>query len=150
MKKQQKPLTTLILISSGFEEESTIICMKQMRSSGVEVKLVGLTAGLLVGACGLAIRPDITLAGLEPQKGCRLIVVPGCTQSTRSLLADPRVHELFAATVSVGGRVAVMSTAEATFVEAGLLDFLADASVIVQGGQHTAAFINGLIRLKAK
>ena len=147
MKKAQIQPTTLILISSGFDEEATITCIKQLRGSGLEARLVGLTAGLLVGAYGLTVRPDITLAGLENQKEYQLIVVPGSTQSTRLMLADPRVHQLFTATTMAGGRVAVMATAEEAFVQAGRLEFLADASVMVQGGQDTAAFINQLVHL---
>ena len=147
MKIAQIQNSTLILISSGFEEESTITCIKQLRGSGVKVKLVGLTAGLLVGTHGVTVRPDITLAGLETQKGYQLIIVPGSTQSTRSMLADPRVHRLFTATTKAGGRVAVMGAAEEAFVQAGLLELLADSSVMVQGGQDTAAFINQLVQL---
>lgn len=147
MNKTRIQHTALVLISSGFEEESTIACIKQLRNSGLAAKLVGLTAGLMVGAHGLTIRPDITLADLETQAGYRLIVVPGCTQSTRSLLTDPRVHQLFATTTSAGGQIAVMNTAEAAFVQAGLLELLAEDNVLVQGGQDTAGFLNRLVRL---
>jgi putative intracellular protease/amidase len=147
MNEAQIQHTTLILTSSGFDEESTIKCLKQVRGSGLEAKLVGLRAGLLVGAHGLTVRPDITLGGLETQKEYRLIIVPGFTQSTRSLLADPRIHRLFTATTKAGGWVAVMNTAEEAFVQAGLLDLLAGDSVMVQGGQDTADFINQLVHL---
>jgi putative intracellular protease/amidase len=147
MNKAHIQHTTLILTSSGFDEESTIKCIKQLRGSGLEAKLVGLRAGLLVGAHGLTVRPDITLGGLDTQRGYRLIVVPGSAQSARSLLADPRVHRLFTVTTKAGGWVAVMNTAEEAFVQAGLLDLLAEDSVMVQGGQDTADFINKLVHL---
>lgn len=150
MKKQRKPPAALILISAGFEEESTITCMKELRSSGAEAKLVGLTSGLLVGARGLTVRPDVTVAGLESRKGYRLVLVPGCTQSTRTLLADPRVHQLFAATAGEGGRVAVMSPAETAFAQAGFLDSLTEAAVMFQGEQDTAEFIKQLVHLTAE
>ena len=147
MSKAKIQDTTIILINSGFEEESTITWLKRLRGLGLEAKLVGLTAGLLQGLNGLIVRPDMTLDGLETQKGCRLIVLPGSTESTRSMLADPRVHQLFAATTGAGGQVAVMGDAEEAFVQAGLLDFLADSAVKVQGGQDTAAFVNHLVHL---
>lgn len=150
MKKQSLPPAALVLISSGFEEESTIICVKQLRSLGADAKLVGLTAGLMVGARGLTVRPDIALAGLEPKEEYQLIVVPGCTQSTRSLLADPRVHQLFSTTATGSGLVAVMRSAEEAFVQAGLLDSLAEPAVMFQGVQDTAEFIEELVRRMAE
>ena len=139
--------TALILISSGFDEESIVACLKKLRGSGLEAKLVGQTAGLLVGGHGLTVRPDMTLGSLESQKGYRLVVLPGSAQSTRPMLADPRVHQLFSETTRAGGQVAVMGTAEAAFVQAGLLDFLTGAGVVVQGGLDTTYFVNQLVHL---
>ena len=149
MNKQRYQTGALILISAGFEEESVITCVKNFRSNGLEAKLVGLTAGLTTGIRGLTIRPDMVLADLESYEGYRLVIVPGFTASTQSLLADPRVHRLFAGTTEAGGQVAVMNTAEAAFVQAGMLDLLSGSGVLVQGGQDTVAFIDGLVNLLA-
>ena len=121
--------------------------MNQLRKSGTKTKLVGLTTGLLVGAKGLTVKPDITLADLQLRQGYPMIIVPGYAKNARSLLADPRVHQLFAAAAETGGRVAVMSEAEAAFVESGLLDSMPNTNIEVQGGQETAAFILSLIHL---
>lgn len=144
MKKRRLRSTALILISAGFDEELTIACMKKLRGSGIGVKLVGLTAGLLNGTRGLAVRPDITMADLETHEGHRLIVFPGSTQSTLALLVDPRVHQLFSATVSAGGRVAILGNAQKAFALAGQLDLLAHSRVIIQGRQDTHVFISQL------
>lgn len=149
MNTYQRRPTVLVLISSGFEEESTIRCMKELRTLGLEVKLVGLKAGLIVGVNGLTIYPDVTLANLELPRRYRLIVIPGSSQSTKSLLTDPRIFQLFAGTTKRGGWIAIMNKAEAAFVQAGMLQTLADTNVIVQGSEDLSSFVRRLVHLIA-
>ena len=122
-------------------------CMKRLRAAGIEVRLVGLTAGLMTGIHGLTVRPDITLADLRTRKEYRLVIAPGCIQSALSLLVDPRVHELMAATMKAGGRVAVMGEAEEAFVQAGRLELLARPGVVAQGKRETNDFVSLLVKL---
>lgn len=150
MKNHHRRTTALVLVSPGFEEESTIRCMTKIRKSGVATKLVGLTAGLLVGAHGLTVRCDVTLADLESQKGYQLIVLPGSAQGNRSFLADPRAIRLFDNTAKDGGWIAVMNRAETLFMQAGLFDMLGDNSVIFQSGQETDVFVEKLVNLVSK
>ncbi len=147
MNKHPIQPTILVLVSSGFEEESTVRCMKEIRRLGAEVKLVGLRAGLIVGANGLAIRPDVTLSGLKPGSSYQLIVVPGSSHSTRLLLTDPRTYLLLTNTAEHGGSIAILNKAEAVFVQSGLLEGLVAGSVIFQGEADTSTFIRGLIHL---
>lgn len=144
MDKRHKHDKSIIIITSGFEEESTVVCLKRFRSAGLNVKLVGLTARPVVGAHGLVVRPDCSLEQLDDNGEPRLIVIPGYEKSVEKLLADPRFHRLFEATVANDGRIGIMRTAEAAFGQAGLIDLLAAPHCLRQGTMDAVSFSRDL------
>ena len=133
MSKRRKQENTIITITSGFEEESTIICLKRLRRAGLNVKLVGLTARPVVGAHGLIVRPDCSLEELEGQSNPQLMIIPGYEESAEKLLADPRFHRLFHATAANDGHVGIMREAESAFGRAGLAEMLSAPHCLRQG-----------------
>lgn len=133
-------LEVAILVATGFDEEETARCLRTMRQAGLATEVIGHKAGLITGASGLTIRPDRTLVDLNETAGLRLVILPGQVHSAMSLLIDPRVHRLFATVAAGGGRVAVMSQAEEAFARAGLVELLADPSVVRQGQEDLATF----------
>jgi putative intracellular protease/amidase len=145
MNKRWKKDQTIIMITSGFEEESTVICLKQLRRAGLKVKLVALTAGMITGIHGLTVRPDCSLGELSVEGRLRLMIIPGCQESTEMLLTDPRFHRLFTALAANKGRVAVMRTAENAFGRAGLPEMLAEPHCVRQGNEGEESFIQCLI-----
>lgn len=124
----------LILVDTGFDEEETIKCLGLMRRSGLATEVIGHRAGLIFVTNGLTIRPDRTLVDLDETAGLQMLILPGRTQSTLSLLTDPRVHSLFAIVATGGGCLAVTNQAEETLQRAGLAEVLTDPSVISQAG----------------
>jgi putative intracellular protease/amidase len=96
----------LILIAPGFEEEAVVCCLSRLREAGIAVSLVGLSASLVRGEHGLAVRPDTSLERLLNSAPPWLVLVPGGAACASALMADPRVHQLLAATASQGGQIA--------------------------------------------
>lgn len=144
MKSQHIRKRTIIIITSGFEEESTIICLKRFRSAGLNVKLVGLTAQPAVGAHGLVVRPDCSLEELDGERELGLMIIPGYEKSVEKLLADPRFHRLFQATLANDGRVGIMRSAEIAFGHAGLTEMLSTPQCLRQGALDANTFSQGL------
>jgi len=144
MYKRRKQSRTIIMITSGFEEESTIICLKRLRRAGLNVKLVGLTTHHVVGAHGLTVRPDCSIGDLEGKNDPQLMVIPGYEESAEKLLADPRFHRLFQATAANKGYIGIMRAAETAFGRAGLPDMLSDSHCLRQGKVDTTTFSQSL------
>jgi hypothetical protein len=98
----------LIIIADGFEETETIIWLSTLRQAGLCIKSVGLTSGLVSGAHGIWLRPDLGFADLDhwlKTTGLSPIILPDGEQSLARLEADPRVHELLRQVVKQRGQI---------------------------------------------
>ena len=143
----RKQRRTIILIASGFDEDSTVICLKYLRQAGLPVKLVGLTAGSITGEHGLIVRPDCSLESLDQEDKPYLIVVPGKVESTKSILADPRFHKMIQSLARQHGSLAIMRSAEAAFGQAGWPGLLSRPYVLRQGKLDTVRFARCLVEV---
>lgn len=137
----------VILLAPGIEEEAVTYLVTRLRSKGIPVALVSQSAGLVNGEHGMAILPDCSLTELKRMLGVNLVIVPGADRCASSLLADPRVHLLFATVLDEGGRIAIMTNAEPAFGRAGLLELMADPACFLQGTNNDDDFSTGLIDL---
>ena len=54
----------LVIIADGFEETEAVVILSSLRQAGLCVKSVGLTSGLISGAHGILLMPDLTLTDL--------------------------------------------------------------------------------------
>lgn len=101
-----------ILLANGFEEGPLIYCVDKLRSAGFHVKLVSLSKRLVNSKHGVYIKGDITLSELKSSNTDNdLVIIPGGTESTASLLTDPRTHLLFSMINQNKGYMAAMDTA---------------------------------------
>jgi hypothetical protein len=144
MNSRQQQNRSVIIVASGFEEESTVICLKRFRSAGLNVELVGLTARPVVGAHGLVVWPDCSLEELEGEPEPKLVIIPNYEESVEKLLADPRFHRLFQATIANEGHVGIMRSAEIAFGHAGLTELLSAPHCLRQGNIDALTFCQGL------
>lgn len=135
----------LILLATGFEESSVVFCVSQIREAGLPISLVGLSAGILKGLHGLAIRPDYSLEQLPQGGGYAGLIIPGTPQCVAALLADPRVHQLVQKTLEEQGFLAAMTTAVAPLLQSNLICSKDDVRFIPQGDLPTEQFISQLI-----
>ncbi|PIE80598.1 MAG: hypothetical protein CSA11_07575 [Chloroflexi bacterium] len=101
----------IVLLAPGFEEGSAIYCLDRLREAGVPVSLVGVSAGLISGAHGVSVRPDCTLGQVMDVPSPKIVFIPDGSISVSTLLADPRVHRLLAATVKNDGAIAALPAA---------------------------------------
>lgn len=98
----------LILLANRFNELSAIDTAIRLRKAEVHVVLVGLTAGVLLGQQGIAIRPDLSLSQLllqEAHPAGQLLILCGDQECISTLLVDPRVHQLITGVLDAGGQV---------------------------------------------
>lgn len=97
-----------MVIADGFEEAETIVMLSVLRQAGLCVKSVGLTNGLVSGAHGVWLMPDLALADLNrliDTTAIKLIILPEGDQSLARLEADPRVHQLLRQVVARRGQI---------------------------------------------
>lgn len=143
------PNVVFILIAPGFDEESVVHCLCQMRQSGTAVTLVGAPSNLVIGASGLAVHPDYSLAQLHqamPAGSESSLIIPGDSSCATTLLSDPRVHHAIKRTFSGGGFIAAMSpVVPQILANIGLLESSNSNRFLVQGTRSTSDFVRLLI-----
>lgn len=141
------PAKVLILIAPGFEERGVVYVLATLREATLPVALVSLSAGLVTGLHGLTVRPDYTMEQVVPDLPGRLVIVPDGQQCVSALLADPRVHRLFEATIRDRGHVATMLVAGQELARAGIPANGSAGRFLNQGDQSVADFTNNLLNL---
>lgn len=131
-----------VLLAHGFEETDVSTVTRALRRSGISVSVVGLTAGPLRGAYGLALAPDCTLSEVEMERPLA-VVLPGGVQATRQFNGDPRVHILLRRVAGQGGYVMVLDTAYTVARRAGVLERYGPRSNGGYGGEAAERPIPG-------
>ena len=134
-----------ILLAPGFEEGDIIYCLDRLRDAGITVDVVGLTTGLIRGIHGVVVRPDHSLDQLLPEQIFSTVIVPGGQQSTNALLADPRVHRMLKSTLSKGGWLAALLSAEPILKQFGFPNEAEQTQFVAQRDACIMAFTNQLI-----
>lgn len=127
MYQRSEHIQSAILVTTGFDETSTIHYLSRLRNSGRKVKLVGPKAGLITGANGLIIQPDDTLGGLSSDSSLQLLIIPDHVSSIESLLVDPRFYRLIQSSLENGGCLAITSGVQSAMSQAGLLDIIKES-----------------------
>lgn len=92
----------IFLIAPGFEEGVTIYCVDRIREVGLSAVLVGISSGYVKGAHGISVRVDCSIDEVNPET-VAMIAISGGRQHILSLLADPRVKQLFEGTPDNNG-----------------------------------------------
>lgn len=98
-----------VLVADGFEEETTIACVRALRDAGIAASLVGLMGGPVTGSRGIIVQPDLSMDQVLPDDILTLVVLPGGRRSTTVVLTDPPVHCLVEAATAGGGEVALLN-----------------------------------------
>jgi putative intracellular protease/amidase len=135
----------LILLAQDFREGTTVFCLERLRQAGISVSLVGLSARLIRGYHGMAVKPDFSIEQLPGAVNYRLVIIPEGKACVSALLADPRVHQLIETTLHNRGLVAVMPDAEVMLEQSGLVTSSTASSFIWQRGSQMEEFTAQLI-----
>jgi hypothetical protein len=147
----------LVVMANGFVETETISIISILRQAGLCVKSVGLASGLVGGAHGLWIMPDLTLSDLDDlmkTKFVRMVVLPESEQSLARLEIDPRIHKFLSQVVAQKGQIAVgprgMQLLRAASLPGNKLDDerldCTSCLLIQKSGQSPEAFAHDLVR----
>lgn len=135
-----------IIIAPSFDEGPVVYCLDRLREAGISVSLISLSAGLITGAHGLSVRADYSLDRHDDTVVFRLLVLPGSTACSRTILNDPRIHKLLVKTWESGGYVAAMGTAAAVMNESRM-DHHYPEQYLIQGDTNLIDFANDLLNL---
>jgi putative intracellular protease/amidase len=98
----------LIIIAHGFHEADTIGLISILRQAGLCVKSMGMTSGLVSGAYGVCLMPDLILSDLNNLvKTTRFsaVVLPENKQCLARLEADPRLHNFLRQVLAQAGHI---------------------------------------------
>ncbi|MEW6401487.1 MAG: DJ-1/PfpI family protein [Chloroflexota bacterium] len=109
--KKPDPKSVLLVMADGLEETESVGILCKLRQTGLCVKSVGLTSGLVTGAHGISLKPDMTLADFESDTpdvpAVKLIVFTERKHGRSQLETEPRLHHLLRHTLIQGGCVAM-------------------------------------------
>lgn len=96
----------LIITVHGFDEAETIGLICTLRRAGLCVKSAGVTSGLVSGAHGIFIMPDLTFSDLEAKANSfGMVILPENKHCLSKLESDPRLHSFLRRLLSEGGLV---------------------------------------------
>ncbi|HEV8112541.1 MAG TPA: DJ-1 family glyoxalase III [Planctomycetota bacterium] len=110
----------LVPLAEGFEEIEAITIVDVLRRAGLDVTVVGLAAGPVMGAHGIVVTPEAHFDVIEPS-AFSMVVLPGGMPGTRNLMADERVLALVRRLSSQGKRTAAICAAPIVLHAAGIL-----------------------------
>ena len=147
--KLDKPPLVLLLVTAQCDEEFVVRCLCQMRQKNINVWLVGLYPGPVVGINAVWLRPDESLADVDSilqGESPRLLILSGPDHCTLQLLLNPRVSDLIETTLQDGGCVAASSAkTEEILRRSGLVLAERDPCFLFQDHRPMAIFIDQLL-----
>ncbi len=108
-----------VLLANGFEEIEALAPVDLLRRAGHTVKTVAIGECPVVGAHGIPVVADITLA--EATDAPRLLVLPGGMPGAKNLDECPAMDELIDRTIAGNGRIAAICAAPMILGRRGLL-----------------------------
>ena len=143
-------------MTDGLEETEAIGILCRLRQTGLCIKSVGLTSGLVAGAHGILLKPDLTLADFESSaldmRAVKMVILTERNQGMVRLETEPRLHQLLLHTLMHGGYVAVdrdgQRIMKAIDVSADQLKaYRENRQILIRDWQHSVdAYASELIR----
>ena len=147
----QQSNSTAVFLAAGFEEETVVALLCQLRDAGLPVSLIGLSLQPLSGTHGVMLCPDKVLTDLPKDTTFRLIVIPGNGRCAHALLISPGFHRLLKNTLADDGYVAVLDTAVPALDAAGIPHYTTNPDRYVRQNDVPAhMFATRLIQLAQK
>lgn|GEM_PF-1358931 len=98
----------LSVVAHGFDEADTIRLITILRQAGLCVKSLGMTSGLVSGAYGIYLMPDLILSDLEDLvkiMSFGAVILPENQPCLSRLETDPRLHNFLRQVLVQGGQV---------------------------------------------
>ena len=98
----------LVLLADGFEEIEALTPVDMLRRAGLEVRTVGVTSRIAVGAHGISVVCDLTPDEVKLSE-VSLAVFPGGMPGSLNLDASPFTDRVIEAVKANGGRLAAIT-----------------------------------------
>lgn len=111
----------LIPLAAGFEDLEAVTLVDLLRRAGLDVLTAGLAPGLVQGARGLRVQPDVLLDDVLDQD-FHLVALPGGMPGAENLRRDARILAMLKRVAAAGQFTAAICAAPIALAEAGLLD----------------------------
>lgn len=113
--------TVLVPLAPGFEDLEATTIVDLLRRADIEVITAGLQPGLVQGARGLRVQPDVLLDEVLERR-FDMIALPGGMPGAEHLRRDPRIQTLLRRLAGEGRYTAAICAAPIALAEVGLLD----------------------------
>ncbi len=110
-----------VLLADGFEEVEALAPMDILRREGLDVKTVGISGKIVVGAHNIPVVCDIEPAELD-LKSVSMVVFPGGMPGAENLDKSPFTDTVIAAVKENGGRFAAICAAPLVLGRRGMLE----------------------------
>lgn len=110
----------VILLADGFEEIEALTPLDALRRAGVDVKTVGITSKIAVGAHGISVICDLLPSEVDLSE-LSLAIFPGGMPGALNLDASPFTDTVIEAIQKNGGHLAAICAAPLIFGKRGLL-----------------------------
>ena len=110
----------VILLADGFEEIEALTPLDALRRAGVDVKTVGITSKIAVGAHGISVICDLLPSEVDLSE-LSLAIFPGGMPGALNLDASPFTDTIIEAIQKNGGHLAAICAAPLIFGKRGLL-----------------------------
>ena len=110
-----------VLLADGFEEVEALTPVDMMRRAGLNVKTVGISGKIVVGAHKIPVICDVEPKEVELSE-VSLVVFPGGMPGSLNLDASPFTDKIITAVSENGGRIAAICAAPLILGRRGLLD----------------------------
>ena len=110
----------LILLADGFEEIEALTPLDVFRRCSLDVKTVGLSSKIAVGAHGIATVCDLSPSEVKLDE-VSAVILPGGMPGALNLDAHPFTDEAINAAIKNGGRLAAICAAPLILGRRGLL-----------------------------
>lgn len=110
----------VILLADGFEEIEALTPLDALRRAGVDVKTVGITSKIAVGAHGISVICDLLPSEVDLSE-LSLAIFPGGMPGALNLDASPFTDTVIEAIQKSGGHLAAICAAPLIFGKRGLL-----------------------------
>jgi 4-methyl-5(b-hydroxyethyl)-thiazole monophosphate biosynthesis len=110
-----------VLFAPGFEEIEAITIVDILRRAGVTVQMVGVDTEDVIGAHGIQVKTNTTLASLDPKK-IGALLLPGGSPGYVNLRNHMGVLTLIKTIYDSGKLVAAICAAPSALADAGVLN----------------------------
>ena len=110
-----------VILANGFEEIEALCAVDVLRRAGAEVKAVGITGRVAMGAHGIPVTCDTVFSELEEDMTPELLVLPGGMPGADNIDLFEGTDGLIKKTLEGGGYVGAICAAPLVLGKRGLL-----------------------------